>query len=63
MSTDIDMEILISLVQERPVIWDKTSELYKNRDETKKAWQEIFLAVKNNFEELEEGEKKNFGKC
>jgi len=28
----IDIELLISLVEERPVIWDKTLDLYKDKN-------------------------------
>jgi len=32
-----DIELLISVVDARPVLWDKTDDIYKDRIETKKA--------------------------
>lgn len=61
-SADIDMDNLISLVEERPVIWDKTRETYKDRNETRNAWKEIFSELRPDFDELEATEKNNFGK-
>nr|CAI5858103.1 unnamed protein product [Callosobruchus analis] len=40
---DMDMDNLISLVEQRPVVWDKIIESYKDRNETRNAWKEIFL--------------------
>jgi hypothetical protein len=33
---ELDIELLISLVEARPVVWDKTDVIYKGRNETKK---------------------------
>jgi hypothetical protein len=46
---DID---LISLVEARPVLWDKTDDIYKDRNETKKAWREICICLQEDFEAL-----------
>lgn len=62
MAENIDVEFLISLVESRPVLWDKTLESYKDRNVTKNAWREILLEVKPDFEELEDKEKNTFGK-
>lgn len=35
---EVDIEILIHLVQERPIIWDKTLEEYKDRVQTRNGW-------------------------
>jgi len=32
----MDIELLISPVDARPVVWDKTDDIYKDRNETKK---------------------------
>jgi len=34
---DFDIDLLIFLVEARPVMWDKTDDIYKDRKETKKA--------------------------
>ncbi|CAH1964186.1 unnamed protein product [Acanthoscelides obtectus] len=54
---DVDIDILISLVEARPVIWDKTRDVYKDRNDTRNAWKEIFLELRPDFEELEATEK------
>ncbi|XP_063592448.1 uncharacterized protein LOC134769612 [Penaeus indicus] len=62
MGEEIDTERLISLVQERPVLWDKTEDIYKDRNATKNAWKEVCMELKPDFEELEDREKNTFGK-
>jgi hypothetical protein len=37
----IDIELLISLIEARPVLWDKASDIYKDRDGTRKTWKEV----------------------
>lgn len=59
---EIDTERLISLVQERPVLWDKTEDIYKDRNATKNAWKEVCVQLKHDFEELKDREKNTFGK-
>ncbi|CAG4957313.1 unnamed protein product [Colias eurytheme] len=59
---NIDMDLLISLVENRPVLWDKTQVCYKNRLSSFAAWREIFLALNEGFETLSQKEKNIFGK-
>lgn len=59
---DIDCEILISLVENRRVLWDKTLDSFKDRILTRNAWREVCEALKADFEELEDKEKNAFGK-
>jgi hypothetical protein len=42
----IDIELLISLIEARPVLWDKASDIYKDRDGTRKAWKEVCEGIK-----------------
>lgn len=56
---DIEVDLLITLVQERPVIWDKSLEEYKYKNLTLKAWEEICGILNNDFENLDETNKKN----
>ena len=49
---ELDIELLISLVDARPVLWDKTDDVYKDRIETKKAWNEVCICLKEEFEAL-----------
>jgi len=54
---DIDIEMLISLVENRPVLWDKTSESYKIKQLNFTAWMDIC-----SFDTLSDKEKNEFGK-
>lgn len=56
---DIEADLLITLVQERPVVWDKSLEEYKYKNLTLKAWEEICGILNNDFENLDETNKKN----
>jgi hypothetical protein len=43
---EFDKELLISLVEARPELWDKTdsyTDTYKDKYETKKAWREVCI--------------------
>ncbi|CAK1580922.1 unnamed protein product [Parnassius mnemosyne] len=62
MSVEIDVDVLISLVEARPTLWDKTIASYKNRNETKEAWKEVYIGLNSSFEELDDNEKNKFGK-
>ncbi|XP_069674779.1 uncharacterized protein [Periplaneta americana] len=58
----IDTELLIFLVENRPALWNKTCELYKDRNKTKQAWREVCVGLRKDFETLEDEEKDSFGK-
>lgn len=47
-----DCELLITLVEERPVLWDKSSEKYKDRRLTLQAWTDVCSHLKEDFEIL-----------
>lgn len=57
---EINIELLITHVESRPVLWDKTLDIYKDRNQTKKAWKEVCKKLKGNFEELSDTEKNSF---
>lgn len=59
---DLDNDILISLVEARPVLWDKTLDIFKDRNLTRDAWREVCCALKHDFEDLEQKDKNAFGK-
>jgi len=46
--------LLISLVEAWPVLWDKTDDIYKDRNETKKAWRVVCICLQEDFEALGE---------
>jgi len=49
---DFDIELLVSLVDARPVLCDKTDDIYKDRIETKKAWIEVYVCLQEDFKAL-----------
>lgn len=59
---NLDIDQLISLVEAKPVLWDKTLDIYKDRNETRKAWIEIFKEINHEFENFEDKEKNDYGK-
>lgn len=59
----IDNDLLISLVEARPVLWDKSLDIFKDRDATRNAWREVRLEIRKDFDELEDAEKNAFGNC
>lgn len=59
---EVDIEHLIILVQERPVLWDKTIEEYKDRVKSRNAWIDIFKELNSDFQELGDKEKNEYGK-
>lgn len=62
MSNFIDVDVLISLVEARPVLWDKTLDTFKDRNLTRDAWREVCCGLKNDFEVMKDNEKNAFGK-
>ena len=54
---EFDVNLLISLVDVRPVLWDKTDDIYKDRNETKKAWREVCICLQEDFEALWDDKK------
>ncbi|CAI6371352.1 unnamed protein product [Macrosiphum euphorbiae] len=58
----MDVDLLISLVEVRPVLWDKTSNIYKDRIETKNAWKEVCMELNSDFSNYDDEQKNNFGK-
>lgn len=57
----IDSEVLISLVEERPVLWDNTLPGYKDRITTVCAWAEVCKAFKTDFDELPKRDQSDCG--
>ncbi|XP_061715561.1 uncharacterized protein LOC133523832 [Cydia pomonella] len=58
----IDKELLISLVEERPVLWDKTLDKYKDKTASTAGWREICVILNQNFEVMEQKQRQEFGK-
>ena len=49
---EFDTDLLISLVEARPVLWNKTDDIYKDRNERKKEWREVCICLQEDFEAL-----------
>ena len=58
---EFDINLLISVVEARPVLWDKTDDIYKDRNETRKAWREVCMCLQEDFETLGDIQKNAFG--
>jgi hypothetical protein len=54
---DFDIELLISLVEARPVLWDKTDDMHKYRNERS----EVCICLQEDFETLRDDLKNAFG--
>ncbi|PNF21224.1 hypothetical protein B7P43_G04197 [Cryptotermes secundus] len=59
---NIYCELLITLVGERPVLWDNSSEEYKDRRLTLQAWKDVCPHLKEDFETLGDKERNDIGK-
>jgi len=55
---EFDKELSISLVEARPVLWDKKDDVYRGRIETQNAWTEVFTCLQEDFEALEDLKKR-----
>jgi hypothetical protein len=53
---ELDIDSLIPLVEARRVLYDKTDDIYKDRNETKKAWREVCICLQEDFEALGDAE-------
>ena len=62
MESELDVDLLISLVEMKPVLWDKTLEDYKSRNLTTNAWRDVCCGLNKEFENLSDQEKNEFGK-
>jgi len=57
---EFDIDLLTSLLEARPVLWDKTDDIYKDRNETKKAWREVCICLQEDLEALGDVHKNAF---
>ncbi|CAG5037906.1 unnamed protein product [Parnassius apollo] len=54
---DIDIDFLISLVQERAIIWDKSHELYSYKFRKANEWVAVCKKIFQDYEEFEDPKK------
>lgn len=62
MTESLNLELLITMIEERPVIWDKTLNIYNDRNLTKNAWKEICLAFIELFDDKSDKDKDDISK-
>ncbi|XP_052741558.1 uncharacterized protein LOC128198759 [Bicyclus anynana] len=58
---DIDIDFLISLVQERPIIWDKSHEHYSDKFRKANEWVAVCKKIFQDYEEFEDQKKNKIG--
>ncbi|KAL1516231.1 hypothetical protein ABEB36_000150 [Hypothenemus hampei] len=54
---------LIELIEQRPCLWDKSADDYKDRVKKGNSWQEIYQFLIEDYDNLEENEKLTAGKA
>jgi len=59
LDTELDIELLISFIENKPVLWDKTIDKFS---EKRKAWREVFGLIKPGFEHLQFKDQKLIGR-
>ncbi len=62
MVLQMDIERLITLVKERPALWDKSKPDYKNRTQTRSVWTEVCEGLDQDFTSWEDLKKEDFRK-
>lgn len=58
----ISIKFLIHLVGERPALWDKTSESYRDRSLKETSWREICTFITDHYEHMQPEQKQEFSK-
>ncbi|CAK1545215.1 unnamed protein product [Leptosia nina] len=58
---NIDIDFLISLVQERPIIWDKSHEHYSDKFRKANEWVAVCKKVFQDYDEFEDQKKNKIG--
>lgn len=56
-----DVKLLIQGVKDRPCLWNKTLEVYKDRLERRNAWEEIFNILERRYELMQPLERRLTG--
>lgn len=59
----INVELMISLIEQKPVVWDKTLTSYKDKFAKEEAWKEICCLLNDEFEEMEKKDQEEYSKC
>lgn len=54
----MDVELLITEIERRPVLWDISGELYRDRNKKNDGWMEVATVIFENFSEKTQTEQK-----
>lgn len=54
----MDVELLIIEIEKRPVLWDVSDKLYKDRNKKNDGWMEVATVIFENFIEKTQAEQK-----
>lgn len=54
----MDIDLLISPIESRPVLWDKTSNMYKDRNEIKKEQKKVYTELNSDFNNYDDEKNK-----
>ncbi|XP_039277926.1 uncharacterized protein LOC111050686 [Nilaparvata lugens] len=60
MLPDLDVKLLIHAVCHRPALWDRTLDVYKDRSEAVKCWDEVCLLLNEDFITLSDARQDKF---
>lgn len=58
----MDVELLITEIKNRPVLWDVCDELYQDRKKKKDGWMDVATVIFENFGEKTPSEQKIISK-
>nr|CAH7747855.1 unnamed protein product [Callosobruchus chinensis] len=53
----MDVPLLITLVEDRPLIWDRTHPFYKHKKTTAETWKEICAILVDRYSSADEIER------
>lgn len=56
-----DIVTLIDLVGSKPCLWDKTTDVFKDRFEKQKAWNEVYAFFEEDFVQKDKKEQLKIG--
>ncbi|RVE53982.1 hypothetical protein evm_001385 [Chilo suppressalis] len=59
---EVNKRLLITLIKQRPVLWDRDLEIYKDRTARAEAWREIYPILYKKYASMDENEKILFGR-
>lgn len=58
----MDIELLITDIEKRPILWDVSNELHKDRNKKNNEWISVANVVVENFQSKNQSKQKVIGK-